>query len=124
MKTLLVTTAALEAATGVALLLAPMVVISLLLGVSLDTPGGLALARVCGAAMLSLGIACWLARNDGQSRPGRGLIVAMLVYNVVVVALLTHAGLGLGMTGVGLWPAAAGHTALAAWCMAGLRSRK
>ncbi len=120
MKSLLVTTAVLEAATGVALLVVPAMVVSLLLGASLDTPGGFAVARVTGAATLSLGLACWFARHDGQSRPGRGLIAAMLVYNIVVVAVVVHAGLGLGMTGIGLWPAAAMHTALAVWCIAAL----
>ena len=123
MKGLLVTTAALEAATGIALLLQPLVVISLLLGVSLDSQGGIALARICGAALLSLGLACWFARNDGQTRPGRGLIAAMLAYNLIVAAILAHAGLGLGMTGIGLWPAAGGHVALAVWCVASLRSQ-
>jgi hypothetical protein len=121
MKSLLVTTAVLEAATGVALLAVPAVVVSLLLGASLDTPGGFVIARVTGAATLSLGLACWFARHDGQSRAFRGVIAAMLAYNIVVVAVLTHAGLGMGLAGVGLWPAAGVHTALAIWCVASLR---
>jgi hypothetical protein len=46
----------------------------------------------------------------------------MLVYNFVVAALLGYAGLALGFTGIGLWPAAVAHTALAVWCVASLRS--
>jgi hypothetical protein len=72
--------------------------------------------------MLSLGLACWLARNDGRTRSGRGVITAMLVYNTAVVAVLAHASLGLGLAGIGLWPAAGMHTVLAVWCVAGLRS--
>jgi hypothetical protein len=121
-KNLLVLTAVLEAATGIALLALPAVAVSLLLGEQLESSGALVVARVTGAAMLSLGLACWLARNEGQTRPGRGVITAMLVYNFVVAALLGYAGLALGFTGIGLWPAAVAHTALAVWCVASLRS--
>lgn len=121
-KNLLILMGVLEAATGIALLALPAVVVSLLLGASLDTPAAVVVARVTGAAMLSLGVACWLARHDGQTRPGRGLIAAMLVYNIAAAAILVHAGLALGLHGIGLWPAAGMHTALAVWCVASLRS--
>jgi hypothetical protein len=112
----------LEAATGIALLAMPSVAVSLLLGASLDTPGAVVVAHAAGAALLSLGLACWLTRNGGQTRPGRAMIAAMLAYNIVVVAVLVHASLVLGLAGVGLWPAAGLHTALAIWCIAGLRA--
>ena len=115
-------TAVLEAATGVGLLAMPVMVVSLLLGASLESTGAFVIARVTGAAMLSLGLACWLARDDGLTRPGRAIVTAMLVYNVVVAAVLAYAGSVLGLTGVGLWPAAGTHTALAVWCAASLRS--
>ena len=114
-KALLSVTAWLETITGVALLASPSVPASLLLGASLD-PLGSAVARVAGAAVLSLGVACWLARRDGESRPGRAVASAMLVYNLAVVVVLAHASLVLGATGVLLWPAVGLHTALAAWC--------
>jgi hypothetical protein len=40
----------------------------------------------------------------------------VLIYDVVVAALLAHAGLGLGMSGIVLWPAVAAHGALGVWC--------
>jgi hypothetical protein len=120
-KNLLTLMAVLEAATGIALLAWPAVAISLLLGAAIDDPGQVALARVTGAGMLALGIACWFARDDGRSRPGRGVITAMLAYNVVVVAILVYGALILGLSGVGLWPAAGSHSALAVWCVASLR---
>ena len=121
MKSLLIVTAVIETATGIALVLAPPLVVSVLLGASLDTSAAVALGRVAGAALLSLGIACWFARHDGQSRAATGLVTAMLLYNLAVVAVLTFAGLGSGLIGIALWPAVVLHTALAVWCIACLR---
>ncbi len=117
---LLTATAVLEAATGMALLASPSVPVSLLLGAALEA-SGLAVARVAGAALLSIAVACWLARTDAEGPAGRALIMAMLVYNAAVVAVLAHAALSVAATGVLLWPAVGLHTALAAWCIACLR---
>ena len=122
MKILLVVTAVIEAATGLALLGLPSLVVSLLLGASFDSPSALVVARVAGAALLSLGVACWLARNDEKSRAAVGLVAAILLYNVAAVAVLAYAGLGAGLSGAGLWPAVLLHVALAAWCIASLRT--
>ena len=124
MKNLLTVTAGIEAATGLALLGLPSLVVSLLLGGSLDTPAALVVARVTGAALLSLGVACWLARNDEKSRAAVGVVTAMLMYNVAAVAVLVYAGIGLGLSGIGLWPAVLLHAALAAWCIACLRNKR
>jgi hypothetical protein len=124
MKTLLTVTAAVETATGLALLGLPLLVVSLLLGGSLDTPAALVVARVTGAALLSLGLACWLARHDEQSRAATGLIAALLLYNTAAVAVLVYAGTGLGLSGIGLWPAVVLHVALAVWCIASLRTKR
>jgi hypothetical protein len=121
MKTLLIVTASLEAVTGIALLLSPALPVSLLLGAVLDTPGGVTVARVAGAAVLALGIACWLARDDRQSRAARGVVAAMSLYNVAAVTVLAYAGLALGLSGVALRPAVVLHLILAVWCIACLR---
>jgi hypothetical protein len=124
MTILLIVTAAIEAATGLALVLSPSVPVSMLLGASLDSPAGMVTARVAGAALLSLGVACWLARDDGRSRAATGLIAAMLLYNAGAVAVLVYAGTGLGLSGIGLWPAVLLHAALAVWCIACLRTKR
>lgn len=114
-KTLLIVTALLEAAIGVLLLVAPSVPVSLLLGVSQESPDGETVARIAGAALASLGIACWQARQLQQNQV---LLIAMLAYNINVVAVLTYARLALTVFGIGFWPAVGLHAALAAWCIA------
>src|SRR3954464_4750937 len=121
-KKLLVVTALVETATGVMLLVSPPLVVALLLGASLDAPAALAVARIAGAALLSFGCACWLARHDGSPRAVHGLIAAMLLYNSVAVAVLASAGAGARLVGVLTWPAVAVHAALAVWCIACLRT--
>lgn len=124
MKNLLVLTAVLESATGLALLLAPALVASVLFGVGLDAPIALVVARIAGAALLALALACWLSRDDGRSRSAVGLVSALLLYNVAATAVLIHAGLGLKPSGIALWPAVAAHVALAFWCIACLTSSR
>jgi hypothetical protein len=121
MKTLLTITAAVEAGTGVALAVAPSSVVRLLLGTPLDSPAGLVIGRFMGAAVFSLGTACWLARDDSHGRTAAGLIVAMLLYNLGAVSLLGYARIGLAMSGFGLLPAVILHAALLVWCVACLR---
>ena len=121
LKKLLFVSAWFEAATGIALMVSPELPVSLLVGAALDTPVGLVLARLAGAALLALGLACWLARDDGRSEAARGLIAAMLLYNVAAVAVLLYAGLGLKLSGIGLWPAVALHLTLSVWCIGCLR---
>jgi hypothetical protein len=122
MKFLLVITAALESLTGIALLLAPSAVTGLLLGASLDGPAAAVVARVGGAGLLALGTACWFSRNYGTSPAACGLVVAMTLYNVAAVLVLTHAGAALGLAGIMLWPAVILHAAMTAWCVACLRN--
>ena len=120
MKCFLKLTAILKAATGLALIAAPAIVVRLLLGAEISG-ASIPLGRVAGAALLALGVACWLARDDTQSRATRGLVVAMLMYNLVATAVLAFAGIGLGLHGVVLWPAVVLHAAMGAWCVACLR---
>src|SRR5437667_1868904 len=109
MKRFLILTAIIEAATGLALIALPAIVVRLLLGAEISG-ASIPLGRVAGAALLALGVACWLARDDTQSRTARGLVVAMLMYNLVATAVLAFAGLGLRMHGVGVWTAVDLHT--------------
>ena len=121
MNRLLKLTAFIEAATGLALIVMPSIVVRLLLGSPLDTSAAGMLGRVAGAALLALGVACWLANDDTQGRAARGLVAAMLLYNVAVAALLAFASVGLGLHGLALWPAVVLHSAMTVWCVTCLR---
>lgn len=116
MKRLLVVSAIIEALTGFGLLIAPPVIARLLLGAPLDGSVALTVARVGGAGLLTIGIACWLSRHDG-----RALVLSMLFYNIAAVVILTYAAVGLALSGIGLWPAIGLHTVLAVWCAAVLK---
>ena len=120
MKRLLVIMAAAEAAVGIGLIVLPSRVASLLLGAALDTAVASTVARVAGVALLALGVACWRARDDTQSRAATGIVSAMLIYNAGVGALLVYAALGLGLSSFAPWPTAILHAGLAAWCMGSL----
>lgn len=113
-------TAALEAATGLALSLSPAQIVSLLLGTSLETTDGLVMARVAGAALLALGVTCWRSSGE-EGRARRGVVAAMLFYNFAAGAVLAHAGLRSHLSGAGLWPAVLLHGALGVWCLACLQ---
>jgi len=121
-RTLLIVTALVETPIGLMLLVSPALVVALLLGVPLDAPAALIVGRIAGAALLSFGGACWLARDDGPSRARRGLVTGMLLYNCAGGAVLTHAAAGVRLAGVLMWPAVALHAALAVWCFVCLRS--
>ena len=121
MRTLLIVTALFEAATGVALVGFPSFVVSFLIGSPLDSLPGSVVARLAGVALLTLGVVCWLARNDQMNRVMVGPVSAMLLYNIAAATLLVYARLGLRLSGVGLWPAVVLHAIFALWCIACLR---
>ena len=122
-RSLLSVTGALEVATGLVLLVAPSVLVELLVGAAPGTPAGVTVSRVTGVAMLALGVACWLARADAAGRAAKGLIAAMLLYNLAVVAIIVLAWANLGLLGIAFWPVVLAHTGLAAWCVACLSTR-
>jgi hypothetical protein len=118
-KILLTLTAAIETGAGLALLGLPSVTASLLLGSALQTSAAVSLARIGGAAILALAIVCWQMRN-AHGVVSRGLVVAMLFYNVAVAAVLAFADFGHGLNGMLLWPAIAFHLTMGVWCTATL----
>ncbi len=111
--------AAVEFAAGAPLLLLPGMVVPVLVGVPLDTPVGLVLGRIAGAALIALSIACWQARNSERGGAA-GIIAGMLFYNESAACLLVYAGMQLDMHSQLLWPVIILHQALAVWCLVSL----
>jgi hypothetical protein len=120
-KTLLQVSAAVEVGAGVALILVPSAIVDLLIGGMLDSPAALAVARLAGAALVTLGLICWFASRDSASRAAAGVVAALAFYNAAAVGVLLYARFGMDLSAVGLWPAIALHAGLAAWCLACVR---
>jgi hypothetical protein len=113
-RTLFIVTAAMELGAGLTLLVAPAVVIRLLFGSAVDVFPAVGIARVTGAALLSLGAACWWARHEERSVASTALVGALLIYNAAVVAL----GIGgaIGALGPLQLAAIVLHGVQAIWC--------
>ena len=109
-RTVLGVAAAIEAVTGLFLLIVPHLLVKLLLGV--DATGvAIVIGRVAGIALLSLGFGCWMGR---QEEDGGWALFALLIYNSLVTIYLALVGFGTEFVGMLLWPAAALHAALTA----------
>jgi len=123
MKNLFILTAVIEAGAGLVFFLLPSVAATLLFGSPLDAPVAFMVTRLTGAALITLGVACWLARLDLESRAAAGLVAAMLFYNLAALFILAYAGFGLGLVGATLWLGVVLHSSMAVWCFACLRTR-
>ncbi len=117
MKTLLTITAVLEVGTAIVLFIAPAAAPLMLLGALPDPDAGVVVSRILAGALLSLGMACWLARGDVKSEAALALVAGTLIYNFATVSVLVHAWFALGMTGVLLWPAVIVHGVLGVCCV-------
>ena len=110
-----------EIGIGIALMAMPEMLATMLVGASLESFGGVFVARLAGAALISLGIICLLGSFDADSRAAQAIAAGMLFYNIAAAALLVYARIGADMSGVGLVPAAVIHALLAIYCVVCLR---
>ena len=85
----------LETVSGLGLLLDPAGGASALFGSSMEG-AGVAIGRIGGGGLLSLGIACWLARKTPTSPASVGVAWAYLAYNVVTCGTLVWASVAFG----------------------------
>ena len=109
-KLLFKASAMVEVATGLALLVAPTLVVGLWVGDGVS-PIGVAVARVLGIALLSLGVAGWESPGqDTRLAPRAGLCL----YNVGAAIMFVILGTYGGMNGMLLWPAAVLHAVIGA----------
>lgn len=121
-KSLLWLTSIVELTAGLALVLAPILATSWLLGTSLDSEAALVMIRMTGLALFTLSIACFLVRRDAEGQAATGLIGAMTFYNFSVAGLFVYSGLVLGIAGIFLWPVVGLHGLLGIWCLVGLKN--
>ena len=87
-KLFLVVIAAVEAATGLGLLLLPSVPFALLLGLESATVEAIFVGRIAGAALLAIGAASWMAMKYALNTSLFGLLAGILIYNTAVSILL------------------------------------
>ena len=99
-----------EIGTGVAVIVVPNLVVSLLLGGEVSGVG-IQVARCFGVALLALGLACWPSRQHPGGGPSAAR--AMLVYNALIALFLVYLYAVAHVGGVLLWPAAVLHAAVA-----------
>ena len=113
LKLLLPLAGGLEILTGSAALIIPAPMVSLLLGVSMD-PIASVLARLFGAGVFALGLACLRVRDYVGSPAGVAVSIGITAYNVLAAVVLIWAAAGLGLGGLLLWGAGIGHATLGA----------
>jgi hypothetical protein len=106
-RTLVLANAALEVATGLALIAAPGFGVHLLLGADLSSPG-ITVGRFTGLALLSMGLACWPNKPEATSQ----VTWALFTYNLLVAVYLLYVRFGEGYNGPLLWPACVLHSSL------------
>ena len=107
-RTLAMIAAALEVTAGCALIATPTVVVHLLVGASLSS-GGIAVGRVGGFGLLSLGLACWPSGKIVTTQA----TLALLTYNLLFALYIGYLRVSGGFFGYLLWPACVLHALLA-----------
>jgi hypothetical protein len=124
LRLLLTLSGGLEILAGLLALITPGPVLSLLLGGPVD-PIAVVLARLFGAGVFALGLACLKARNDVGSPAGLAVSLGITSYNVLAAVVLLSTAAGSGLGGLLLWGAGICHTALGALFVATIvRSRQ
>jgi hypothetical protein len=67
MKSLLTVTALIEGLTGLALAIIPSLFVTILLGTSITDISAILIARLAGAALITIAISCGLSRSNSQA---------------------------------------------------------
>ena len=111
-RSLQAASAAFEVGAGLALLAVPMTSVRLVLGA--DFRGAAAAGRVCGLALLALGLACRPKRNPRNREANTRAVRVLGGYNTLAAAGLAQLGIFGRHRGVALLPAVAIHAVFAA----------
>jgi hypothetical protein len=100
MKIFLTYTAIFECLTGFGLMFIPTTVVRILCATVLNGSVAILLAMVAGAAIFSVGLVSWLAREIIQPS---AVLKMLLFYNASVTLILFYGILKLGFGGIILW---------------------
>jgi hypothetical protein len=101
--------ATIEMVTGVLLIASPGLVSRVLLSTPLSE-AGIAVGRLCGVGLFSLGLACWPSRSGTTAQATR----ALFTYNLLAAFYLGYLRTGGGFVSYLLWPACVLHALLTA----------
>ena len=113
LRLLLTISGGLEALVGVLTLISPAILTDVLTGGPADA-GTIVLARLFGAGVFALGLACLKARDDVRSPAGLAVSLGITAYNILAAVVLFWAAAASGLSGLLLWGAGIGHAALGA----------
>lgn len=119
LRVLLTLSGGLEVVVGALALISPTIVIDVLLGGPADA-GTIVLARLFGAGVFALGLACLKARDDVGSAAGLAVSLGITSYNILAAVVILGAAGGLSLGGPLLWVAGIGHAVLGALFVAAL----
>lgn len=123
LRLLLLLSGGLEILVGLLALITPAPLLSLLLGMSMD-PIASVLARLFGAGVFALGLACLKARDDVRSPAGLAVSLGITAYNILAAVVLLWTAAESGLGGLLLWGAGIGHAALGAWFVSALWTQR
>jgi hypothetical protein len=110
MKRILLFSATVEVGTGLALMIIPAVVLTMLAGGDV-ADAWLPLGRCFGVAIVALGVACWPERQRAAS--GSPAFRGLLVYNTLIALYLAFLATRGQWHGGFLWPGAVLHAVVA-----------
>ena len=102
LRLLLTISGCLEIVAGLPALIIPRPVVSLLLGSPLDSIG-VVLARLFGAGVFALGLACLKARDDVRNPVGLAVSLGITGYSVLAAVVLFWTVADSGLGGPLLW---------------------
>ena len=113
LRLLLILSGGLEILAGLPALITPGPLLSLLLGGSADQIASV-LARLFGAGVFALGLACVKARHDVASPAGLAVSLGITAYNFLAAVVLLWTAAASGLGGLLLWGAGILHAVLGA----------
>jgi hypothetical protein len=100
-----------EVGTGLTILIVPRLFAFLLLGADVDQVGAV-VARICGLALLSFGLACWPEKQVSVGLRGVAPVRGLLTYNALLTIYLAYLRIPGGYRGILLLPAIILHAVL------------